>query len=96
MPKSEPPVIILDGSLKIEVDEPVDIDAEFCDLAAHRPFRYKHRMDKGHKHIRHIVVKKGDRTVFDDTFEEKECRIEIYWEQQEVEPVKSASKKKKK
>lgn len=76
----EPPVIILDGSLKIETDEPVDLDAAFCDLKATRPFRYNHRMDKGHKHIRYIVVKKNDKEIFTSEFNDKECRIEIFWE----------------
>ena len=83
MPK-EPPVVIRDGSLKIECDEPVDLRASTiseCDplRPSPRPFKYKHRNPEFH--IRRVVIENGEgRVVFNEAFEARQCKISIYWD----------------
>lgn len=81
MPRTQPPVVIIDGSFKIEVDEPVDIDPEPCEREALRRFKYMRRSSKSNnKNIRYVVVKRNGREIWSEEFDPKECQIEIYWE----------------
>ncbi|MEJ7616956.1 MAG: hypothetical protein WKF30_08360 [Pyrinomonadaceae bacterium] len=77
MPRTGPPVVIVDGSFRIEVDEPVDLDAKSCDLTSMRPFAYMGRSDNN---IRYVVVKRNGEQIWSEEFNPKECQIEIYWE----------------
>ncbi len=77
MPRINPPVVIIDGSFRIEVDEPVDLDAKSCDRASARPFAYLGRSDNN---IRYVVVKRNGEEIWSEEFNPKECQIEIYWE----------------
>lgn len=79
MPRSQPPVVITDGSFKIEADEPIDLDPEPCEAEALRRFKYRRRSDRG-KNIRYLVVKRDGKEIWSEEFNPKECQIEIYWE----------------
>lgn len=87
MPQS-PPVLIKDGSLIIETDEPIDLDANTvkeCDPARlpDRPYKYKRR--NSGKNIGRVIVRQGEKVVCDEFFQPRECTIEIFWSGEETE-----------
>lgn len=81
MPPTRPPFVVKDGSLRIEVEEPIDLDANSCDRTSVRPFAYMGRSDKN---IRYVVVKRNGEEIWSEEFNPKECQIEIYWEKPQI------------
>ncbi len=70
----DPPVIVGDGSIIIEIDQPLETDGSG---PAKRPHKYKRKKGNEDVHIRRVVIpSKG----FDQNFSDGECQIEIYYE----------------
>lgn len=72
----DPPVIVCDGSLIVETDEPLETDGAG---PPKRPHKYK-RKNGNTVNIRRVVVKRGGTSVFDANFAAKECTVEFFYE----------------
>lgn len=77
MPEPDPPVVVSDGSLIVEMDEPLELDGAG---PKQRPHKYKRKKGGTDVNIRRVIVKRGSTTVFDSDFAAKECRLEIFYE----------------
>ena len=74
------PVVIHDGSLIIETDQPIDIDEGIvCNFGAPRPFVYRRRRASRNKHVKCVILKKKGKEVHREVFKAKECQIEIWF-----------------
>ena len=78
------PVVIHDGSFKIQCHEPLDLEITTvteCESLAPRPYKYKYRGKENH--IGRVVILAEGEPIFTREFKPRECSIEIYWSEQE-------------
>lgn len=80
----EPPVLITDGSLEIETDEP--LLAAGSGSHPSRPHKRRHSNTGGGNHIRCVIIERNGVEVFRDVFVPRTCRIKIFFDTHSCDP----------